>query len=58
VTADMSEEISNKLAKLLAQQNEFFRKGIEHSPTELREFEQSRARVRELFAQLASKKAA
>ena len=44
-------EISNELARLLAQQTEFFKKGARrgHTPDELREYEQSRERVRELF---------
>ena len=44
-------EISNELARLLAQQTEFFKKGARrgHTPDELREYERSRERVRELF---------
>ena len=44
-------EISKELARLLAKQTEFFKKGARcgHTPDELREYERSRARVRELF---------
>ena len=44
-------EISNELARLLGQQTEFFKNGARrgHTPDELREYERSRARVRELF---------
>jgi hypothetical protein len=44
-------EISNELARLLALQTEFFKNGVRrgHTPDELREYEQSRERVRELF---------
>jgi hypothetical protein len=45
------EEISNELARLLANQTEFFTKGTEHTFSELQEFEQSRERVRQLFAE-------
>jgi hypothetical protein len=45
------EEISNELARLLANQSEFFTKGTEHTFSELQEFEQSRERVRQLFAE-------
>ena len=45
------EEISNELARLLANQSEFFTKRTEHTFSELQEFEQSRERVRQLFAE-------
>ena len=52
-----SAEISNELTKLLAQQTDYFKK-LSHTPAEIREYEQSRDRVRELFAQLMQAKAA
>jgi len=45
-------EISRELGRLLRHQTEFFRKGARHSAEELREYEASRERVRELFAEL------
>ena len=45
-------EISRELAQLLNQQTEFFRKGARHSVEDLRKYEASRDRVRELFAEL------
>jgi hypothetical protein len=47
-------QIGNELARLLAQQTEFFKKGAraKYTPEELREYEESRDRVRELFAEL------
>jgi hypothetical protein len=44
-------QISKELARLLARQTEFFKNGARrgHTPDELREYEQSRDRVRELF---------
>jgi hypothetical protein len=50
-------EISYELVKLLAEQTDFFRK-MKLTAAERQEYEKSRDRVRELFAQLASKKAA
>ena len=44
------EEISNELARLLANQTEVF-KGTGHTFSELQKFEQSRERVRQLFAE-------
>ena len=49
---DRKAEISRELAQFLNEQTEFFRKGPHHSPEELREYEASRARVRELFDEL------
>jgi len=45
-------EISRELARLLNEQTEFFRKGPRHTPEDLRNYEASRARVRELFDEL------
>lgn len=44
-------EISRELGQLLTEQTEFFRKG-RHTAEELRDYEASRERVRELFAEL------
>jgi len=44
-------EISRKLGQLLTEQTEFFRKR-RHTAEELRYYEASRERVRELFAEL------
>ena len=44
-------EISRELARLLNEQAEFFRKP-RHTAEELRDYEASRERVRELFAEL------
>lgn len=45
-------EISRELGRLLTEQTEFFRKGPRHTAEELRDYEASRERVRELFAEL------
>ncbi len=45
-------DISRELGRLLTEQTEFFRKGTQHTAEELREYEASRGRVRELFAEL------
>jgi hypothetical protein len=45
-------EISRELARLLNQQTEFFRKGGPYTAEELREYDESRQRVRELFTEL------
>lgn len=45
-------EISRELGWLLTEQTEFFRKGPRHTAEELRDYEASRERVRELFAEL------
>ena len=45
-------EIRRELARLLTEQTEFFRKGPRHTAEELRDYEASRERVRELFAEL------
>ena len=50
-------EISVELSKLLAEQTEFLTTG-NRTPAEEQQYEQSCDRVRELFAELASKKAA
>ena len=44
-------QISDELGRLLAQQTQFFRNGARrgHTPDELREYEESRERVRALF---------
>jgi len=51
---DRSSQIRNELARLFNEQTEFFRKGarVGHTTEELREYEESRDRVRELFAEL------
>jgi hypothetical protein len=56
-----SVEISNELARLMAEQTEFFKKGTwaKHAQDELHGHEVLRDRVRELFAELGqSRKAA
>jgi hypothetical protein len=50
-------QISDELARLLSQQTEFFKK-LSHTPEEIMEYEQSRDRVRELFAKLEQSQAA
>jgi hypothetical protein len=45
-------EISRELERHWKDQTEFFRKGARHTGDELREYEASRERVRELFAEL------
>jgi len=50
-------EISAELARLLAQQSEFFKKSV-HTPAELTEYEESRNRVRQLFEELQQSRAA
>ena len=50
-------EINDELARLLAQQTDFF-KNVSHTAEEISEYKESCHRVRKLFAQLASKKAA
>ena len=45
-------DISRELGRLLTEQTEFFRKGTQHTAEELREYEASRERVREVFAEL------
>ena len=45
-------DISRELGRLLTEQAEFFRKGTQHTAEELHEYEASRGRVRELFAEL------
>ena len=45
-------EISRELGQLFRNQTEFFRKGTRHSVEDLRDYEASRERVRELFAEL------
>ena len=47
----------NELTKLLAGQADFF-KNVSHTAEDISEYKRSRDRVRELFAQLASKKVA
>ena len=46
-----------ELTRLLAQQSDFF-KNVSHTAEDTSEYKRSRDRVRELFAQLASKKVA
>jgi hypothetical protein len=55
--SDKSSEISDELARLLAEQADFF-KNVSHTTEDISEYKRSRDRVRELFAQLASKKVA
>ena len=52
--SDRLSHIRNELLQLFNQQTEFFRKGarVGHTTEELREYEESRDRVRELFAEL------
>ena len=45
-------EIRRQLARLLTEQTELFRKGPRPTAEELRDYEASRERVRELFAEL------
>ena len=45
-------EISRELGRNWKDQTEFFRKGTRHTAEDLREYEASRERVRELFAEL------
>jgi hypothetical protein len=52
-----SVEISDKLARLLSRQTDFF-KSLSHTPEEIMEYEQSRDRIRELFAKLEKSRAA
>jgi hypothetical protein len=52
-----SARISDELARLLAQQTEFFKKRS-HTSEEIMAYEQSRDRVRELFAELEQSKVA
>ena len=49
--------VENELTKLLAGQADFF-KNVSHTAEDISEYKRSRDRVRELFAQLASKKVA
>ena len=50
-------DISAELSKLLVEQTEFLTTG-NHTPAEEKQYEKSCDRIRELFAELASKKAA
>jgi hypothetical protein len=50
-------EISAELSRLLAEQTNFLKK-MNHTPTEREEYQKSRDRVRELFAELEQVKAA
>ena len=54
VLGRQSVEISNELARLMAEQTEFFKKGAwaKHAQVELHGHEVLRDRVRELFAEL------
>jgi hypothetical protein len=45
-------EISRELGRLLTEQTEFFRQGPRRTAEELRDYEVSRERVRELFVEL------
>jgi len=49
------QQIGEQLSRLLAEQTEFFKKGTlgSHTPDELFKYEESRERIRELFAELA-----
>jgi hypothetical protein len=51
----IAKSLDEELARLLAEQTDFF-KNVSHE--EISEYKRSRDRVRELFAQLASKKVA
>ena len=50
-------EINDELTKLLARQADLF-KNVLHTAEDISEYKESCARVRELFAQLASEKVA
>ena len=50
-------QISSELSRLITLQTEFYQKA-NPTPAELQEFEQAGRRIRELFAELAKKKAA
>ena len=52
-----SAEINDELTKLLAQQSDYFKRRS-HTRTQIKEFERSRDRIRELFKQIAVLKAA
>ena len=49
---ERTSEISRELGRLLTEQTEFLRKGPRHTAEELRDYEASRERVSELFAEL------
>ena len=57
IMRNRSFEISVELSKLLAEQTDFLTTG-DHTVAEEQQYEQSCDRVRKLFAELASKKAA
>jgi hypothetical protein len=44
--------ISRELTQLFNEQTQFFRKGPRHSEEELRDYEATRVRIRELFDEL------
>ena len=50
-------EISEELTRLLAQQTDYF-KSLSPTAAETKDYERSRDRIRELFAQLSELKAA
>ena len=54
MNGEQRKQISDELSRLLAEQTEFFKKGTlrSHTPDELFNYEKSRKRVRELFAEL------
>jgi len=57
IMRNRSLDISAELSKLLVEQTEFLTTG-NHTPAEEKQYEKSCDRVRELFSELASKKAA
>jgi len=56
-TTNRSFEINDELARLFTQQTEFF-KSVSRTAEDISEYKKAVHRVRELFAQLTSKKAA
>jgi chemotaxis protein histidine kinase CheA len=57
IVKNRSFEITAELVRLLAKQSEFLKKRV-HTPAELTEYEESRKRVRQLFAELEQSRAA
>jgi hypothetical protein len=53
--SDRVSEIRRELGRLFTQQTEFFRKAAQkkHTSDEIREYEERRERIRELFAELS-----
>ena len=57
IMRNRSFEISAELARLLAQQSEFFKKSV-HTPAELTEYEELRNCVQQLFEEVQRSRAA